>query len=376
MRRLRLLFVTSSYPLNVEDWRSRFISDMLTALADASDIEIRYWGPPGQLPERVTATTSASERDWLARVLEYGGLAHLLRTRPIRALHMVLAYLHRLRRAYRRDRTNIDLVHVNWLQNVLAFRAAPTPMLITVLGSDYGLLRHRAVCTLIRSALKRSRCIIAPNAGWMAARLRTEFGDLAEVQPVPFGVDAAWYSVERRAVIDHLPQRWLVVSRLTRKKLGWLLAWGASQFGNGRELHLFGPNQDGLTLPKWINYHGPTFPQELRTHWFPNAAGLITLSRHDEGRPQIVVEAMAAGLPVIASDIPGHADLIRHGLTGYLVRSAEEFSSAIELLASPQQRQEIGDNARRWATSEVGTWRDTAKRYHVLYEKLLGTPSP
>ena len=170
MRHLRLLFITSSYPLNAEDWRSRFIGDMLTALAATPNTEIRYWGPPGELPGRVTATTSMAERDWLARLLEQGGLAHLLRTQPLRALPMAITYLSRLRRAYRRERANIDLVHVNWLQNTLALSATPTPMLITVLGSDYGLLRHRAVCTLVRFALKRSRCIIAPNAGWMATR--------------------------------------------------------------------------------------------------------------------------------------------------------------------------------------------------------------
>ena len=193
---------------------------------------------------------------------------------------------------------------------------------------------------------------------------------------MPFGVDAAWYSVERHATIDHQPQRWLVVSRLTRKKLGWLPVWGASLFGSGRELHLFGPNQDGLTLPEWIHYHGPTFPHYLRTHWFPGAAGLITLSHHDEGRPQVVVEAMAAGLPVIASDIPAHADLIRHGETGYLVRSAEDFARALELFASPTWRHEIGDNARRWVAKEVGTWQDTAKRYFVLYNQLLEKSRP
>ncbi len=191
MRHLRLLFITSSYPLNAEDWRSRFIGDMLTALAATPNTEIRYWGPPGELPGHVTATTSIAERDWLARLLAQGGLAHLLRTKPLRTLPMAISYLRRLRRAYRRERANIDLAHVNWLQNILALSATPTPMLITVLGSDYGLLRHQAVCALVRLTLKRSRCIIAPNAGWMATRLRTEFGDLAEVQPVPFGSSVA-----------------------------------------------------------------------------------------------------------------------------------------------------------------------------------------
>ncbi|MEX2091174.1 MAG: glycosyltransferase, partial [Pirellulales bacterium] len=38
-----------------------------------------------------------------------------------------------------------------------------------------------------------------------------------------------------------------------------------------------------------------------------------------EGQPNAVMEAMAAGVPVVASDIPGNRDLVVHGETGYLV---------------------------------------------------------
>jgi glycosyltransferase involved in cell wall biosynthesis len=62
-------------------------------------------------------------------------------------------------------------------------------------------------------------------------------------------------------------------------------------------------------------------PRALLEEWFPQAAGLITLSQHDEGRPQVLLEAMAARLPVIASNLPAHRDLIRSGETGMLVDS-------------------------------------------------------
>jgi len=51
-------------------------------------------------------------------------------------------------------------------------------------------------------------------------------------------------------------------------------------------------------------YHGPVSPDNLWGKWFPLCSGLITLSHHDEGKPQVMIEAMVAGLPVIASDMP------------------------------------------------------------------------
>ena len=149
-----------------------------------------------------------------------------------------------------------------------------------------------------------------PNAGWMQARLTELFGDVAEIRPNPFGVTPAWFDM-RRQIGE--PREWLVVTRITRKKLGDLLRWGKGLFGPHRRLRLLGPMQEDIALPAWIEYGGPTNPDNLRQQWFPGAAGLLTLSRHDEGRPQVMIEAMAAGLPVIASRIPAHADLIRHG---------------------------------------------------------------
>ncbi len=66
------------------------------------------------------------------------------------------------------------------------------------------------------------------------------FGDLAEVRAIPFGVARHWFELSRQ-YIESPPVRWLVVTRLTRAKLGDLLAWGEGHFRERRELHLCGP---------------------------------------------------------------------------------------------------------------------------------------
>ena len=199
-------------------------------------------------------------------------------------------------------------------------------------------------------------------------QLEANFGDVAEIRPNPFGESRAWFDVERRPAES---PEWLVVSRVTRKKMGNLLEWGEGLFNEKRRLRLLGPQQEKLELPEWIIHEGHTNPDELRNHWFPRAAGLLTLSRHDEGRPQVVIEAMAAGLPVIASELPAHADLIRHGETGWLVSSPQELVDALSRAEQGSMRTDVGANARRWMNDHIGTWDDSATRCISAYRDIL-----
>jgi glycosyltransferase involved in cell wall biosynthesis len=150
-----------------------------------------------------------------------------------------------------------------------------------------------------------------------------------------------------------------------------LIEWGDGLFSPDRPLHLLGPLQEDIELPPWIHHHGPTNPAALREIWFPKVAGLLTLSQHDEGRPQVMIEAMAAGLPVIASRIAAHEDLIRHGQTGWLVADRAALADALVAAETPAEAQRIGRAAREFIAQRIGTWDDCAQRYVAAYRKLL-----
>ena len=365
---MRVLMTSTSYPASAEDWRGRFIANLAAALAQREEVSLSLWAPSGDLPDETVSATTQADKNFLEHLSERGGMAHLLRTRKTMALGTATELMLRQSRALRRHKP--DVAHINWLQNALPLWGTTTPALITVLGTDFALLRLPGMMLALRSVLRQRKAILAPNAEWMADELERSFGDVAEIRPIPFGVDNSWFDVVRQQS-PQSPRHWLAVTRLTKNKVGDLFCWGEGLFGNNRRLHLFGPMQEQMEIPEWVDYHGPTHPAELLHDWFPKACGLITLSRHDEGRPQVMLEAMAASLPILASDLPAHRDFIRHKETGWIASSRKEVVQGLDWLENPECGTRVGSTAHAWVLEEFGTWAHCASRYLEAYQDLL-----
>jgi len=82
-----------------------------------------------------------------------------------------------------------------------------------------------------------------------------------------------------------------------------------------------------------------------------NRCQVFVLPSLYEGMPKALIEAMACGLPIVATDIPGNREIVEHGKTGLLCdTSAESIQSALALvLGNPELRRELGENAARVA---------------------------
>ncbi|MCX6354076.1 MAG: glycosyltransferase family 4 protein [Candidatus Aureabacteria bacterium] len=92
-----------------------------------------------------------------------------------------------------------------------------------------------------------------------------------------------------------------------------------------------------------------------------------------EGLPRTVPQAMAAGLPVVASDVGGAAEVIRQGVTGFLVppgdyRQAAEF--VLRLLGDAGLRQRMGEEAKKSIPPEFSV-SHMVNRIEELYVDLL-----
>jgi len=78
---------------------------------------------------------------------------------------------------------------------------------------------------------------------------------------------------------------------------------------------------------------------------------LLVLPSLNEGMGRVLVEAMAAGKPVVASEVGGIPDLVKHGETGYLVRPADEKALANgikKLLNDPESARQMGQRGKEY----------------------------
>jgi glycosyltransferase involved in cell wall biosynthesis len=103
------------------------------------------------------------------------------------------------------------------------------------------------------------------------------------------------------------------------------------------------------------------------------ASDVFVLSSRWEGNPMSVMEAMAAGLPVVSTAVGGVPELVREGETGLLVPSEDAGALARALQAlvdDPARRAAMGTAARRHAVAHFDI-RHTVRGYEQLYEKLL-----
>ena len=94
-----------------------------------------------------------------------------------------------------------------------------------------------------------------------------------------------------------------------------------------------------------------------------------------EGMPNGVLEAMASGLPVIASRVPGTEEVIEHGETGLLFEpgAVAELAATLHLLhRDPDLRHRLADRAR--AVSLDRSWEQVARQYAKIYARLVSSP--
>lgn len=104
-----------------------------------------------------------------------------------------------------------------------------------------------------------------------------------------------------------------------------------------------------------------------------SAADLFVIPSLQDNSPNTVLESMACGVPVVGFETGGVPDMVRHGVTGSLVRRNDvaALRAAIEdLLRNLSKREEVGINSRRVALQEHSL-AVQARRYSELHQSLV-----
>jgi L-malate glycosyltransferase len=103
------------------------------------------------------------------------------------------------------------------------------------------------------------------------------------------------------------------------------------------------------------------------------ALDMSVLTSSSESLSNVIMESMAAGVPVVAANVGGNSELVHDGKTGLLVASVDEagFVSALQrLIVQPELRKSLGSCAHELACAEY-TCAKARERYQDLYCNLL-----
>jgi glycosyltransferase involved in cell wall biosynthesis len=256
------------------------------------------------------------------------------------------------------------------------------PYVVSLRGGDVPGFRpydfrvyHKLIAPFLRRIWKEAAAVVANSKG--LRQLATTFDSRFEIPIIPNGVDLQVYKMGDR---DWSSQRLLSAGRVVHQKgldlamhaLGGLkdLSWVWSIAGDGPQMHSLQSLAKELGIIDRIHFLGWQSREQLQ-NCYQQANIFLFPSRH-EGMPNALLEAMASGLPVVASCIAGSEELVQDGTTGYLVRSEDVdlLQAALKkLLTDAALRKQMGDASRLYV-EENYSWESTAQQYADLLEKV------
>jgi glycosyltransferase involved in cell wall biosynthesis len=267
-----------------------------------------------------------------------------------------------------------DILHAHALHQAARLRIGNIPVVINLPGAPN---------PRYASDLQAADALVAD--GWAAAHLPATLG--CAVERLPKGVDGDRFrpdGASRRPTLRLQDKRVIVaVARLVPiKNLRLLLDAVAIVRMKVAHVHLLivgeGPEANALKqhaaildLADAVTYVG--YIAHAETPAFYRAGDLFALSSDFDNSPNVVLEAMASGLPVVTTDVGGVREFVTDGVGGAVVppRDAAALAAALEkYLLDPGAAQAAGAHNRARAETDF-SWRTSALRLLDVYHRVL-----
>ena len=294
----------------------------------------------------------------------------------------------------RRHRATV--MHGHWVipGGVTAAAAAPAlPLVVSLHGSDVYLAETLAPARFAARRVFRRAGFVTACSDDLAARAIVLGADRARLETVPYGVDverfrpdAASRAARRRelSVGERVPLLF-AAGRLVRKK-GFEYLVDALPHVPGAVLAVAGEGTLGDELRERARARGVADrvrflgnqPQGDVGEYLAAADIVFVPSVRDDsgnvdGLPNVVLEALASGTPVVTTAAGGIGAVVEDGRTALVVPerdSAALAAAATRILADPEGGRRMGDAARELVRSRFG-WPRVAERFAAAYDRAL-----
>lgn len=263
------------------------------------------------------------------------------------------------------------------------------PVVARLSGSDLLLIQSPTTSFFIKLILKHTQAVVCQDKTFYSALLQLGVAE-EKIICIPNGLDNQLFrpcprqEARKKLGLNKDVKYILAVGRLSKSKGHANLILAFKQLlSNHNNLHLIivGEGEEKQTLQDLILNEGVAdkttlvgFQEHASIPFWLNAADVFVLPSHLEGTPNILLEAMACGLPVIATNVGGVAEILTNEQNGLLIEpeSIKEIEMALtRILNDPLLKKEMEQAALTTISTQFTNWDQQALKLeqHII-EKL------
>ena len=284
----------------------------------------------------------------------------------------------------------VDVINAHWIipqgfVAVLTRRITGAKVVVTVHGSDIFSMNGRLMTKCKRYVLKNADRVIVNSTATEKA-CKKIFN--REYPIIPMGVDVARFAKTKKNKNKSSKFTILFVGRLSEEKGLKYLLKAAVKLKKHKDVEFLivgdGPLHrwlakfikdnnlsESVHLKGWVNQ--TDLPKIMKNSDIFVGPSVVGDNGSQEAFGIVYVEAAAAGLPVIATNVGGIADVVVNEKTGFLVPQKDSdalLTKILELKDNPDLRRTMGINAEKHA--ENFSWDKRSKQYKEVFISVLG----
>lgn len=395
---MNVLFLTTSFPAYKGHVQSPFIYELARHVAKESinlTVVCPFYKKSAGKEERMDNFKVARFQympGFMQTLTEEGGIPSQLKRSLWAKIQLPFFLMFFFFKSLRMSK-NFDLIHCQWalsgLVGVWVKKIRKIPLIVTLRGADVNVSLTNSVFRCILRYVVRNSDYVTSNNRQLLLDIK-KLGINNDIRPIYNGVDVSVFKPRNKKyarkklglnandnVIIYVG--WFI----ERKGVSYLLEAMPSIIKNVKnaKLLLVGEGMlenelrsivKGLNMQNNVVFAGAKGPDEISSYL--NAADVLVLPSLSEGLPNVVLEAMASSLPVVATKVSGTPEVVKDGMTGYLVPAKDSKSLAdktAKLLNDSKLTAKMGKNALRFIHSEGLTWKKSAQRYVEAYKVVL-----
>ena len=389
---IKVLLLTTCYPSHEHDPSGIFLDKLATALAKIG-YTVEVLAPSdgtvfGNLRVNSIKTLRFAyfwPRSLMALTRGMGGIPeNLTRSRFARMQLLPMMFLFLVHTLFQIRR--YDLIYANWLGagiiGAITNLLTGKPMVVSFRGDDGYLAKEKPIWRILTRWVCQRASIVAPvSEGIREILLHIGVPGKKIVLP-KFGVDLELFQCNEHQINRADQVTVVFVGSLIRKKgpQDLIQAINDPSLKNVR-LVIVG---DGILRQELVKECGRAGLTE-RVEWqgtrsqdevaaILSSCDILCLPSYTEGKPNVIKEAMASGLPVIATRVGGVGELVTDGITGWLFSpgNVRELRECLKKLAADiNLRMKMGKAGLEKISREGASWDASAKDFDEIFRRAF-----